>query len=127
MVATCLLSDGQCATTKLDSLPRLVHSILELTFERGFGMGSVGDNYVRLVGGDLVSSIITDTPTMRIEVLRRETVGRMHWHFRQPELSLFWFGKGAERLRATIDGRPVERQFRGTSKLAIFPPAIEIE
>jgi len=47
-----------------------------------------------LVGGDLVSSIITDTPTMRIEVLRRETVGRMHWHFRQPELSLFWFGKG---------------------------------
>jgi AraC family transcriptional regulator len=71
-----------------------VHSILELTFERGFGMGSIGENYVRLVGGDLVSSIITDTPSMRIEVLRRETVGRMHWHFRQPELSLFWFGKG---------------------------------
>jgi len=90
-------------------------------------MGSVGAQYVRLVGGDLVSSIITDTPTMRIEVLRRETVGRMHWHFRQPELSLFWFGKGAERLRATIDGRPVERQFRGASKLAIFPAAIEIE
>jgi len=46
-----------------------------------------------LVGGDLVSSIITDTPTMRIEVLRRETVGAC-MAFRQPELSLFWFGKG---------------------------------
>ena len=90
-------------------------------------MGNVGENYVRLVGGDLVSSVITDTPSMRIEVLRRETVGRMHWHFRQPELSLFWFGKGAERLRATIDGRPVERRFLGKSKLAIFPAAIEIE
>jgi AraC family transcriptional regulator len=51
----------------------------------------------------------------------------MHWHFRQPELSLFWFGKGAERLRATIDGRPIERRFPGKSKLAIFPAAIEIE
>jgi len=59
-----------------------------------FWMGSVGESYVRSVGGNLVSSIITDTPSMRIEVLRRETAGRMHWHFRQPELSLFWFGKG---------------------------------
>src|SRR5258707_14068570 len=90
-------------------------------------MRSVGENYVRLVGGDLVSSIITDTPSMRIEVLRRETTGRMRWHFLQRELSLFWFGKGAERLRATIDGRPVERRFPGKSKLAIFPAAIEIE
>lgn len=90
-------------------------------------MGQAGESYVRSVGGDLVSSVITDTPSMRIEVLRRETVGRMHWHFRQPELSLFWFGKGAERLRATIDGRPVERRFLGKSKLAIFPAAIEIE
>ena len=90
-------------------------------------MGSVSKDYVRLVGGDLVSSVITDTPSMRIEVLRRETVGRMHWHFRQPELSLFWFGKGAARLRAKIDGRPIERAFSQKSNLAIFPAAIEIE
>ncbi len=94
---------------------------------RGFDMGQAGENYVRLVGGDLVSSVITDTPSMRIEVLRRETVGRMHWHFRQPELSLFWFGKGAARLRAKIDGRPIERPFSAKSNLAIFPAAIEIE
>ncbi|MDE5444360.1 helix-turn-helix domain-containing protein [Bradyrhizobium sp. CSA207] len=90
-------------------------------------MASVEENYVRSVGGDLVSSIITATPSMRIEVLRRKTAGRMHWHFRQPELSLFWFDKGAERLRARIDGRLVERRFPGKSKLAIFPAGIEIE
>src|SRR5258708_22151751 len=90
-------------------------------------MGQAGEKYVRSVGGELVSSLITDTTSMRIEVLRRETTGRMPWHFRQPELSLFWFGKGAERLRATIDGRPVERRFPGKAKLAIFPAASEIE
>ena len=90
-------------------------------------MGQAGEKYVRSVGGELVSSLITDTTSMRIEVLRRETVGRMHWHFRQPELSLFWFAKGAERLRATIDGRSVNCTFPGKSRLAIFPAAIEIE
>lgn len=90
-------------------------------------MGRTNQNYVREVGGDLVSSVITDTSSMRIEVLRRECVGRMHWHFKQPELSLFWFAKGAERLRANIDGRPVTSIFAGRSQLAIFPAAIEIE
>lgn len=90
-------------------------------------MGQAGENYVRVVGGDLVSSIITDTTSMRIEVLRRECVGRMHWHFRQPELSLFWFAKGAGRLRARVDGRPINCTFPGKSQLAIFPAAIEIE
>ena len=102
-------------------------SYLLVSFERGLEMRSLGERYVRQVGGDLVSSIITDTPSMRIEVLRRETVGRIHWHFRQPELSLFLFSQGAKRLRATIDGRPVEHHFFGKSKLAIFPAAIEIE
>jgi AraC family transcriptional regulator len=90
-------------------------------------MAQAVEKYVRSVGGDLVSSFITDTNIMRIEVLRRETAGRMHWHFRQPELSLFWFTKGAERLRATIDGRPVNCAFPGKSRLAIFPAAVEIE
>ena len=83
--------------------------------------------YVRSVGGDLVSSVITDTSAIRIEMLRRETAGRMHWHFRQPEMSLFCFNKGAVRLNATVDCRSVNRQFSGKSKLAIFPAAIEIE
>ena len=85
------------------------------------------DMYVRSVGGDLVSSVITDTPAIRIEMLRRQTAGRMHWHFRQPEMSLFYFNRGAVRLKATVDGRAVNRQFSGKSKLAIFPAATEIE
>ena len=91
-------------------------------------MGQAGrEKYVRSVGGDLVSSVITGTSAIRIEMLRRETAGRMHWHFRQPEMSLFCFNKGAVRLKATVDGRTVNRQFSGKSKLAIFPAAVEIE
>lgn len=90
-------------------------------------MRQAGEKYVRVVGGDLVSSVITDTTSMRIEVLRRECQGRMYWHFKQPELSLFWFAKGAARLNATVDGRPVDCRFVGKSQLAIFPAAIEIE
>lgn len=85
------------------------------------------EKYVRSVGGDLVSSVITNTPAIRIEMLRRETAGRMHWHFRQPELSLFCFNKGAVRLKASVDGRSVNHQFSSNSRLAIFPAAIEIE
>jgi AraC family transcriptional regulator len=90
-------------------------------------MGQPAEKYVRSVGGDLVSSRIAHTPCLRVEILRRQSGGRMHWHFRQPELSLFWFAKGAERLRATIDGRPVNCSFPGKSRMAIFPAAIEIE
>src|SRR5260370_27755776 len=89
-------------------------------------MGQTGENYVSSVGGEVVSSLITDTTSMRIEVLRRETAGRMHWHFRQPELCLFLFAKGAERLRATIDGRSVNCTFPGKSRLATLPAPITI-
>jgi AraC family transcriptional regulator len=64
---------------------------------------------------------------MRIEVLRRECKGRMHWHFRQPELALFWFAKGAERLHATIEGREVSCLFPGKSRLAVIPAETEIQ
>ncbi len=84
-------------------------------------------NFVRSVGGDLVSSAITNAGSMRIEVLRRECKGRMHWHFRQPELALFWFAKGAERLHATIEGREVSCLFPGKSRLAVIPAETEIQ
>jgi AraC family transcriptional regulator len=71
-------------------------------------------------------SAITDTQSMRLEVLRRETKGRMHWHFRQPEPSLFMFSRGAERLQATVDGRKVDCGFPGKSRFAIFPGSTEI-
>jgi AraC family transcriptional regulator len=53
-------------------------------------MPHASNSFVRLVGGDLVSSAITNTETMRIEVLRRVSKPKMEWHFRQPEVTLFW-------------------------------------
>jgi len=51
----------------------------------------------------------------------------MDWHFCQPELTLFRFGTGCARLRARVDGRPVEYQFSGAANLALFPAGTEIE
>jgi AraC family transcriptional regulator len=82
--------------------------------------------FVRSVGGNLVASSITNTSSMRLEVLRRETTGRMHWHFLQPEPALFLFGRGTERLRATVDGRKIDRPFSSKTNLAIFPASTEI-
>lgn len=83
--------------------------------------------YVRSVGGNLVSSIITSSSSTRVELLRRTSRPKMHWHFRQPELSLFWFRTGAASLRARVNGRPVEHHFSGGSSLAIIPAGTEIE
>lgn len=83
--------------------------------------------FVRMVGGDLVSSRITSTETMRIEVLRRVCRPRMEWHFRQPEVALFWFRQGAENLRGKIDGCSAAHQFNGNVNLALFPAGMEIQ
>jgi hypothetical protein len=47
--------------------------------------------YVRSVSGNLISSQITDTQSMRIEILKRTSRPKLQWHFRQPEFTLFWF------------------------------------
>jgi AraC family transcriptional regulator len=90
-------------------------------------MPHTSNSFVRLVGGDLVSSAITNTETMRIEVLRRVSKPKMEWHFRQPEVTLFWFRNGAQDLRGTVDGRNVVHNFSGHSNLALFPACTEIE
>jgi AraC family transcriptional regulator len=83
--------------------------------------------YVRSVGGELVASKITDVNTMRIEMLERISKPKMHWHFKQPELTLFWFKKGCARMRGSIDGRSVDFSFSARSNLAIFPAHTEIQ
>jgi AraC family transcriptional regulator len=83
--------------------------------------------YVRSVSGRLVSSQITDTEAMRIEILKRTSRPKLQWHFRQPEFTLFWFRKGCATLRATIDGRLIDRSFRASGNLAFFPACAEIE
>jgi len=83
--------------------------------------------YVRSVSGKLVSSQITDTGSLRIEVLKRISGPKLQWHFRQPGLALFWFRKGCATLRGTIDGRPIARSFRASGNLSFFPQSVEIE
>lgn len=83
--------------------------------------------YVRQVGGELVSSVVTRSRPIRVELLSRTSRPRMNWHFRQPELTLFWFRNGCSRLRATINGRPVEYEFSDAANLALFPAGTEIE
>lgn len=90
-------------------------------------MGMMGEQFVRSVGGRVVSSFVTNAPSMRIEKISREANGPWHWHFRQPELCLFWFTGGQQRLRATIDGRPATFDISGTCRLCIFPSRTEIE
>jgi AraC family transcriptional regulator len=83
--------------------------------------------YVRSVSGKLVSSRITDTGALRIEMLKRTSRPKLQWHFRQPGLALFWFRKGCATLRGTVDGRPITRSFKASGNLAFFPASVEIE
>src|SRR6201981_2953771 len=83
--------------------------------------------FVRMVGGYLGASRITNTDTMRIEVLRRISRPKMEWHFRQPEVTLFWFRQGAENLQGMIDGCSAAHQFNGSVNLALFPAGMEIQ
>ena len=90
--------------------------------------GLSSDSFVRLVGGDVHSSVVTNATNMRIEKIRRVANGPWHWHFRQPELCLFWFEEsGPQTLRATVDGHPATYEFLGGSQFCILPPRTEIE
>jgi AraC family transcriptional regulator len=51
----------------------------------------------------------------------------MEWHFRQPEVTLFWFRSGAEDLQGTVDGRGVAHRFNRHFNLALFPACTEIQ
>ena len=57
------------------------------------------NSFVRMEGGDLVSSRITNTETMRIEVLRRTARPKLEWHVRLPEVTLFRVRQDAKNLR----------------------------
>jgi len=84
--------------------------------------------YVRSISGKLVASQITDTGSLRIEMLKKtSSKPKLQCHFRQPGHALFWFRKGYNAIGATVDGRPIDRSFRASGNLAFFPAGIEIE
>jgi hypothetical protein len=61
--------------------------------------GLSGGKFVRLVGGRIKSSVVTEAPGVRIETIYRVADGPWYWHFRQPEACLFWYKSVPERDR----------------------------
>ena len=83
--------------------------------------------FVRHIGGSTLGCAVTELPHARVEMIRKKTVDTAPWHFRQPKLALFWYQSGSERLRATVEGKPLRAEFDGERKFAIIPAGIEIE
>lgn len=83
--------------------------------------------FVRSVGGEVISSFVADVKSTRFELLTRKCANRVHWHFRQPYLTLLWWRAGHKRLNATIDGRTVSHHLTGETTLGVFPPGTAIE
>lgn len=90
-------------------------------------MGSVAGNgeFIRIVGGRVLSNTVVRTPVIRIESFRRDVSKRVQWHFKQPELALFFYRRGARKLRGKMDGRSFDQQLAGN--LAVYPAGLEID
>lgn len=88
-------------------------------------MPTSSESFVRIVGGHVTSAVVYNTPSIRIERFRRDVAGRVQWHFKQPELALFMYGRGARNLHGRMDGRPFDQTFDG--KLALYPAGMEFD
>ncbi len=90
-------------------------------------MGGVAENaeFIRIVGGRVLSNTVVSTPVIRIESFRRDVSKRVQWHFKQPELALFFYRRGARKLRGKMDGRSFDQQLAGN--LAVYPAGLEID
>lgn len=85
------------------------------------------DAVIRKVGGTIRSADVLETETVRIEYIRRDSEGTFRWHFRNPQMCLFWFREGAKMLRGTMSGTPVEKAFHGSDTFALYPAGVEID
>jgi AraC family transcriptional regulator len=83
------------------------------------------ESFVRIVGGRVTSTVVHSTPLIRIESFRRDVARRVQWHFKQPELALFMYGRGARNLHGRMDGKPFDQTFNG--KLALYPAGMEFD
>lgn len=82
--------------------------------------------HCRVVSGQLVSSIVAEAANVRVEILRRQTGGRISWQFRQPQLALFWYRRGFDRFQLEIDGRPISAGLSPKISLGLFPAEVEV-
>jgi AraC family transcriptional regulator len=86
---------------------------------------SSGSDFIRIVGGRVLSNTVIRTPILRIESFCRAVPKYLEWHFKQPELALFFYRQGARKLQGKMDGKSVDREFLGN--LAVYPRGLEIE
>ena len=90
-------------------------------------MSNVSENgeFIRIVGGRVLSNTVVRTPVIRIESFRRDVSKQVQWHFKQPELALFFYRRGARKLRGKMDGKSFDQQLAGN--LAVYPAGLEID
>lgn len=90
-------------------------------------MSDVPDSrdFIRIVGGRVLSNAVVRTPVIRIESFRRHVSKHVQWHFKQPELALFFYRRGTRSLRGKMNGTSFDQQFTGN--LAVYPAGLEID
>jgi AraC family transcriptional regulator len=83
--------------------------------------------YVRRLNGHIiVSSIVAESKSLRVELLRRQYSDRSLWHFRQPSLVLLWYRTGVKKYHLDIDGRSMDVDVEKGSDLLLIPPDTEV-
>lgn len=62
------------------------------------------EGYYRQVDGTVSLMEVKSAPSVRLELLSRQSEEPIAWRFRQPGLSLFWWDVGFQRYSMEIDG-----------------------
>jgi AraC family transcriptional regulator len=79
-----------------------------------------------MVTGDLVRQTVACAGTVRTELLQRHSERRISWHFRQPQLALFWFHRGIRSMELRTSDRQYHRDITAHSDLLVIPPGVEL-
>lgn len=80
----------------------------------------------RQVGGELVSSIVAESASVNVEIIRRRSKGPISWSFQQPRPALFWFRSGVESLHLVIDGEKVDNKLNPSHDLGLIPAVHQV-
>lgn len=79
--------------------------------------------YYRQVEGTVSLEEIKTAPSVRLELLSRESDEPIAWRFRQPALSLFWWETGFKEYSLAIDG-DLTRVTNASHSMTLVPPDV---
>ncbi len=83
-------------------------------------------DYVREIGGDLLSCDIAQTDVLRFERLTRRFNGAVHWHFKQPRLALLRHGPGVT-SELVVDGVSYRGGASDNATMTVLPANMKVE